>query len=196
MHPRPSFAIGLVSCVFREIPWGILYSRLLEHKNFVALGFHLESCSVKVCLNWCQKVNWTFWYQILIWVDRGWLWKKLPPKARSAWMPVQTISSLYRVHPTWHAHCHNIYVGLQHYPPHIHIQPSFNYLAASNNVANETTIADAQQFIDCHFVSDFHFQTSRCPQLGKWRKCLQSNPAWVCKLQAQLQPSCAVLLLC
>ena len=27
------------------------------------------SCSVKVCLNWRRKVNWTFWYQI--WVDRG-----------------------------------------------------------------------------------------------------------------------------
>ena len=50
--------------------------------------FHLESCSVKVCLNWRRKVNWTFWYQI--WVGRGWLWKKLPPRARSAWMPVQT----------------------------------------------------------------------------------------------------------
>ena len=57
--------------------------------DFVAFCFHLESCSVKVCLNWRRKVNWTFWYQM--WVDRGWLWKKLPPKARSAWMPVQTI---------------------------------------------------------------------------------------------------------
>ena len=49
----------------------------------------LLSQSVKVCLNWRRKVNWTFSYQI--WVDSGWLWKKLLPKARSAWMPVQTI---------------------------------------------------------------------------------------------------------
>ena len=91
-HPHSSFAIGLVYSAFQEMPRGILVLRLLECMDFVALCFHLESCSVKVCLNWRWKVNWTFWYQI--WVDRGWLWKKLPPKARSAWMPVQTIALL------------------------------------------------------------------------------------------------------
>ena len=67
--------------------------------DFVAFCFHLESCSVKVCLNWRRKVNWTFWYQL--WVDRGWLWKKLPPTARSAWMPVQTIVLLNTYGYAW-----------------------------------------------------------------------------------------------
>ena len=49
------------------------FLRLLECMDFVAFCLHLESCSVKVCLNWRRTVNWTFWYQI--WVDRGWLEK-------------------------------------------------------------------------------------------------------------------------
>ena len=100
--PRLSFAIGLVWSAFRAIPWGILSLRLLECMDFVALCFHFESCSVKVCLNWRRKVNWTFWYQI--WVDRGWLclWKKLPPKTRSACMPVQTIVLHLTVDTTLH----------------------------------------------------------------------------------------------
>ena len=90
----PPFQFHLWTCLVRipgkTMPWGILFLRLLECMDFVAFRFHLESCSVKVFLNWHRKVNWTFWYQI--WVDRGWLRTKLPPKARSAWMPVQTIA--------------------------------------------------------------------------------------------------------
>ena len=42
---------------------------------------------------WTDAGKLTEHFDTKIWVDRGWLWKKLLPKARSAWMPVQTIAS-------------------------------------------------------------------------------------------------------